>query len=59
MARRQRGRVALIVTEFAKAHPLVRIAVHVFDPDQIWEAISSGESTWPCPSPRGSRTAWA
>ena len=32
-----------IVTEFAKAHPLVRIAVHVFDPDRIWEAIASGE----------------
>lgn len=31
-----------ILTDFARANPQARIAVHVFDPDQIWEAVTSG-----------------
>jgi LysR family transcriptional regulator, low CO2-responsive transcriptional regulator len=31
-----------ILTEFTSTHPGARIAAHVFDPNQIWEAITSG-----------------
>ncbi|GLH95333.1 LysR family transcriptional regulator [Phytohabitans aurantiacus] len=31
-----------ILTDFARANPHARITVHVFDPDQIWEALTSG-----------------
>jgi DNA-binding transcriptional LysR family regulator len=31
-----------ILTDFARAHPDARIAVQVFDPDQIWEAVTTG-----------------
>ncbi|MFF0579228.1 LysR family transcriptional regulator [Streptosporangium saharense] len=31
-----------ILTDFARANPGARIAAHVFDPNQIWEAVTSG-----------------
>jgi DNA-binding transcriptional LysR family regulator len=31
-----------ILTDFALSHPDARIAAHVFDPNQIWEAVTSG-----------------
>ncbi|MGN9841531.1 LysR family transcriptional regulator [Nonomuraea sp. H19] len=31
-----------VLTDFALAHPGARIAAHVFDPNQIWEAVTSG-----------------
>lgn len=31
-----------ILTDFALSHPDARIAAHVFDPNQIWDAVTSG-----------------